>query len=97
VPGQRVGRAPELLLRFNEVRVGEDAVIGGVGAGDELQRASFVEERIGIAARGAGGRCGGCSRRRRRGRCTRGEAAVGFGEIYVQTGYDPTPAPPAGT
>ena len=27
-------------------------------------------------------------------RCTRGEAAVGFGEIYVQTGYDPTPAPP---
>ena len=27
-------------------------------------------------------------------RCARGEAAVGFGEIYVQTGYDPTPAPP---
>jgi phytoene dehydrogenase-like protein len=27
-------------------------------------------------------------------RCVRGEAAVGFGEIYVQTGYDPTPAPP---
>ena len=27
-------------------------------------------------------------------RCTRGEAAVGFGEIYVQTGYDPSPAPP---
>jgi phytoene dehydrogenase-like protein len=26
--------------------------------------------------------------------CARGEAAVGFGEIYVQTGYDPTPAPP---
>ena len=26
-------------------------------------------------------------------RCTRGEAAVGFGEIYIQTGYDPTPAP----
>jgi phytoene dehydrogenase-like protein len=26
--------------------------------------------------------------------CTRGEPAVGFGEIYVQTGYDPTPAPP---
>ena len=24
--------------------------------------------------------------------CARGEAAVGFGEIYVQTGYDPTPA-----
>jgi phytoene dehydrogenase-like protein len=27
-------------------------------------------------------------------RCTRGEAAVGFGEIYLQTGYDPSPAPP---
>jgi len=26
-------------------------------------------------------------------RCTRGEAAVGFGEIYIQTGYDPSPAP----
>ena len=26
-------------------------------------------------------------------RCTRGEAAVGFGEIYVQTVHDPTPAP----
>lgn len=25
--------------------------------------------------------------------CARGEIAVGFGEIYVQTGYDPTPAP----
>lgn len=26
-------------------------------------------------------------------RCARGEIAVGFGEIYMQTGYDPTPAP----
>jgi phytoene dehydrogenase-like protein len=26
--------------------------------------------------------------------CDRGEPAVGFGEIYIQTGYDPTPAPP---
>jgi phytoene dehydrogenase-like protein len=25
--------------------------------------------------------------------CDRGEPAVGFGEIYMQTGYDPTPAP----
>ncbi len=25
--------------------------------------------------------------------CGRGEPTVGFGEIYVQTGYDPTPAP----
>ena len=27
-------------------------------------------------------------------RAASGEPAVGFGEIYVQTGYDPTPAPP---
>jgi phytoene dehydrogenase-like protein len=27
-------------------------------------------------------------------RCTQGEAAVGFGEIYVQTVHDPSPAPP---
>ena len=26
--------------------------------------------------------------------CAGGEPAVGFGEIYIQTGYDPTPAPP---
>ncbi len=26
-------------------------------------------------------------------RCDRGEPAVGFGEIYIQTGFDPTPAP----
>ena len=26
--------------------------------------------------------------------CDAGEPAVGFGEIYIQTGYDPSPAPP---
>jgi phytoene dehydrogenase-like protein len=26
--------------------------------------------------------------------CERGEPAVAFGEIYIQTGYDPSPAPP---
>jgi acyl-CoA dehydrogenase len=41
-------------LRFTGVEVGDDAVIGGVGGGDDLQRAWFVEERLGIAAR-----CGG--------------------------------------
>jgi acyl-CoA dehydrogenase len=41
-------------LRFDGVVVGDDAVIGGVGGGDELQRAWFVEERVGIAARGVG-------------------------------------------
>jgi acyl-CoA dehydrogenase len=40
-------------IRF-DVEVPEDAVIGGVGGGDELQRAWFVEERLGIAARGVG-------------------------------------------
>ena len=37
-----------------DVEVGPDAVLGGVGAGDELQRAWFTEERLGIAARGIG-------------------------------------------
>jgi acyl-CoA dehydrogenase len=41
-------------IRFSDVRVGDDAVIGGVGEGDALQRAWFTEERIGIAARGVG-------------------------------------------
>ncbi|MDA0168284.1 acyl-CoA dehydrogenase family protein [Solirubrobacter taibaiensis] len=41
-------------IRFDGVVVGEDAVIGGVGGGDELQRAWFAEERLGIAARGCG-------------------------------------------
>src|SRR3954465_7380383 len=41
-------------LRCDGVEVSDDAVIGGVGGGDELQRAWFVEERVGIAARGVG-------------------------------------------
>jgi acyl-CoA dehydrogenase len=41
-------------IRFTGVEVGDDAVIGGVGGGDDLQRAWFTEERIGIAARGVG-------------------------------------------
>jgi alkylation response protein AidB-like acyl-CoA dehydrogenase len=41
-------------LRFTGVRVGDDAVVGGVGEGDALQRRWFTEERIGIAARGVG-------------------------------------------
>jgi alkylation response protein AidB-like acyl-CoA dehydrogenase len=41
-------------IRFTGVEVPEDAVVGGVGGGDELQRAWFTEERIGIAARGVG-------------------------------------------
>jgi acyl-CoA dehydrogenase len=41
-------------IRFTDVEVPDDAVIGGLGEGDALQRAWFTEERIGIAARGAG-------------------------------------------
>ena len=40
-------------LRF-DVEVGPDAVLGPLGGADELQRAWFVEERLGIAARGIG-------------------------------------------
>jgi acyl-CoA dehydrogenase len=41
-------------IRFNGVEVDDDAIIGGLGGGDDLQRAWFTEERIGIAARGVG-------------------------------------------
>jgi len=41
-------------IRFRDVEVSADDVIGGVGGGDELQRSWFMEERLGIAAR-----CGG--------------------------------------
>src|SRR3954467_8235509 len=41
-------------VRFSGVEVDDDAVIGGVGGGDALQRAWFAEERLGIAARGCG-------------------------------------------
>jgi acyl-CoA dehydrogenase len=41
-------------IHFNGVEVADDTVIGGLGGGDELQRAWFTEERLGIAARGVG-------------------------------------------
>jgi acyl-CoA dehydrogenase len=41
-------------IRFTDVEVPEDAMIGGLGGGNDLQRAWFTEERIGIAARGVG-------------------------------------------
>ena len=41
-------------IRFKDVEVSSDAVVGGVGEGDELQRMWFTEERIAIAARGVG-------------------------------------------
>ena len=36
---------------FKDVEVTADDAIGGIGGGDELQRAWFMEERLGIAAR----------------------------------------------
>ena len=41
-------------LRFDDVEVRGDAIIGGLGGGDDLQRTWFTEERLGIAARGVG-------------------------------------------
>jgi alkylation response protein AidB-like acyl-CoA dehydrogenase len=41
-------------LRFAGVKVRDDAVIGGLGGGEDLQRGWFAEERLGIAARGVG-------------------------------------------
>jgi alkylation response protein AidB-like acyl-CoA dehydrogenase len=40
-------------LRF-DVEVGPEAVLGPLGGADDLQRAWFTEERLGIAARGIG-------------------------------------------
>ena len=40
-------------LRF-DVEVGPEALIGELGGGEELQREWFLEERLGIAARGIG-------------------------------------------
>ena len=41
-------------IRFTDVEVGPDAVIGGIGNGEALQRAWFTEERVGIATHGLG-------------------------------------------
>ena len=41
-------------IRFADVELAADAVIGGIGGGEELQRAWFTEERLGIAAHGIG-------------------------------------------
>jgi alkylation response protein AidB-like acyl-CoA dehydrogenase len=41
-------------VRFRDVELSAGDVIGGVGGGEELQRAWFTEERLGIAARCCG-------------------------------------------
>ena len=41
-------------IRFTDVEVPSDAVVGGVGNGEWLQRRWFTEERLGIATHGLG-------------------------------------------
>jgi acyl-CoA dehydrogenase len=62
-PGVRVLRTPRYMhtfvyehpeFGFEDVVVGEEAVLGGVGQGYELTRDWFVEERLMIAARATG-------------------------------------------
>jgi acyl-CoA dehydrogenase len=63
LPGVRLLRTPKYMHRFvfehpvfalDEVRVGEDKVLGEVGGGNDLTREWFVEERLMIAARTVG-------------------------------------------
>jgi acyl-CoA dehydrogenase len=63
LPGVRVVRTPKYMHRFvfehpifalDDVRVGEDKVLGEVGGGNDLTREWFVEERLMIAARTVG-------------------------------------------
>jgi butyryl-CoA dehydrogenase len=62
-PGVRTVRTPRYMhtfvyehpiIAFEDVRLGEDAVLGEVGQGHELTRDWFVEERLMIAARVVG-------------------------------------------
>src|SRR5215207_5698480 len=62
-PGVEVLRTPRYMhtfvyehpeFGFDGVRVGEDAVLGGIGQGYELTRDWFVEERLMIGARAIG-------------------------------------------
>jgi len=62
-PGVVVQRTPRYMhtfvyehpeFGFTDVRVGEDAVLGGIGEGYELTRDWFVEERLMIGARAIG-------------------------------------------
>ena len=63
LPGVRLVRTPKYTHRFvfehpifalEDVRVGEDKVLGEVGGGNDLTREWFVEERLMIAARTVG-------------------------------------------
>jgi acyl-CoA dehydrogenase len=63
LPGVRVVRTPRYMHRFvfehpvfafDDVRLGQDSVLGEVGTGGDLTREWFVEERLMIAARTVG-------------------------------------------
>jgi acyl-CoA dehydrogenase len=63
LPGVRLVRTPRYTHRFvfehpifalDDVRVGQDKVLGRVGGGNDLTREWFVEERLMIAARTVG-------------------------------------------
>jgi alkylation response protein AidB-like acyl-CoA dehydrogenase len=63
LPGVELVRTPKYthtfvfehpIFAFRDVRVGEDAVLGGIGQGFELTKDWFVEERIMIGARTIG-------------------------------------------
>jgi acyl-CoA dehydrogenase len=63
LPGVQLVRTPKYthtfvfehpIFAFRDVRVGEDAVLGGIGQGFELTKGWFVEERIMIGARTIG-------------------------------------------
>jgi acyl-CoA dehydrogenase len=41
-------------IRFTNVELPDEALVGGLGNGDDLQRAWFTEERLGIAIHGLG-------------------------------------------
>ncbi|MFE0242429.1 acyl-CoA dehydrogenase family protein, partial [Streptomyces sp. NPDC058991] len=62
-PGIEMTRVPRFMhtfvyehpeFTFTDVRVGEDAVLGGVGNGYDITRSWFTEERLMIAARTTG-------------------------------------------
>ena len=80
-------------IRFSGVEVADDAVIGGVGNGEELQRAWFTEERLGIADARRSARCGGCSTRPSPGPARASRAAGGSSTTRASRSRSPTRRP----
>ena len=65
-------------IRFTDVVVGDDAVIGGSAKATRCSARGSPRSGSG-SRRAASGRCGGCSRRRRRGRCRASRAVADHG------------------